>query len=154
MASKGFFETITWSFTDSKINKLFLENNKEINIINPISFYDPAHTKVYEVIETLNNKGMIANPITLKNFFEKVDDFKKDILIPELVEMGYSSKSNSGKLRKWIIDNNFPEYFQILCHLFINKLRPSTLKRVLLEAPLPHTFVLKSQFIINLNKKK
>ena len=37
MASKGFFETITWSFTDSKINQLFLENNKEVNIINPIS---------------------------------------------------------------------------------------------------------------------
>jgi replicative DNA helicase len=41
------------------------------NIINSISFYDPAHTKIYEVIETLNNKGMVANPITLKNFFEK-----------------------------------------------------------------------------------
>ena len=41
------------------------------NIINPTSFYDPGHTKIYEVIETLNNKGMIANPITLKNFFEK-----------------------------------------------------------------------------------
>ncbi|MBD1150532.1 replicative DNA helicase [Pelagibacterales bacterium SAG-MED29] len=41
------------------------------NTINPISFYDPAHTKIYEVIETLNNKGMIANPITLKNYFEK-----------------------------------------------------------------------------------
>ncbi len=41
------------------------------NTINPTSFYDPAHTKIYEVIETLNNKGMIANPITLKNFFEK-----------------------------------------------------------------------------------
>ena len=41
------------------------------NIINPTSFYDPAHTKIYEVIEILNNKGMIANPITLKNYFEK-----------------------------------------------------------------------------------
>ena len=40
-------------------------------IINPTSFYDPAHTKIYEVIESLNNKGMIANPITLKNYFEK-----------------------------------------------------------------------------------
>ena len=40
-------------------------------IINSLSFYDPAHTKIYEVIETLNNKGMIANPITLKNFFER-----------------------------------------------------------------------------------
>ena len=29
------------------------------------------HIKIYEVIENLNNKGMIANPITLKNFFEK-----------------------------------------------------------------------------------
>ena len=41
------------------------------NIINPTSFYDPIHTKIYEVIEILNNKGMIANPITLKNYFEK-----------------------------------------------------------------------------------
>ena len=40
-------------------------------IINPTSFYDPAHTKIYEIIEALNNKGMIANPITLKNYFEK-----------------------------------------------------------------------------------
>ena len=41
------------------------------NIINSKTFYDPAHIKIYEVIENLNNKGMIANPITLKNFFEK-----------------------------------------------------------------------------------
>jgi phenylalanyl-tRNA synthetase beta chain len=37
IASKGFLETITWSFTDSKINQLFLGNNKEVNIVNPIS---------------------------------------------------------------------------------------------------------------------
>ena len=40
-------------------------------IINSTIFYDPAHVKIYEVIVSLNNKGMIANPITLKNFFEK-----------------------------------------------------------------------------------
>ena len=40
-------------------------------IINSTTFYDPAHVKIYEVIESLNNKGMIANPITLKNYFEK-----------------------------------------------------------------------------------
>jgi replicative DNA helicase len=40
-------------------------------IVNPSIFYDPAHVKIYEVIESLNSKGMIANPITLKNFFEK-----------------------------------------------------------------------------------
>ena len=41
------------------------------SIVNPLTFYDPAHIKIYEVIENLNNKGMIANPITLKNYFEK-----------------------------------------------------------------------------------
>ena len=40
-------------------------------IVKPSIFYDPAHIKIYEVIENLNNKGMIANPITLKNYFEK-----------------------------------------------------------------------------------
>ena len=40
-------------------------------IVGSTMFYDPAHIKIYEVIENLNNKGMIANPITLKNYFEK-----------------------------------------------------------------------------------
>ena len=40
-------------------------------IVSSLIFYDPAHIKIYEVIEHLNNKGMVANPITLKNFFEK-----------------------------------------------------------------------------------
>ena len=37
VASKGYFETVTWSFTDSKLNSLFKENYKEIKIVNPIS---------------------------------------------------------------------------------------------------------------------
>ena len=37
LASKGYLETITWSFTDSKINQLFIGKEKEIKIINPIS---------------------------------------------------------------------------------------------------------------------
>ncbi len=41
------------------------------NIISSEKFYDPIHIKIYEVIENLNSKGMIANPITLKNYFEK-----------------------------------------------------------------------------------
>ena len=40
------------------------------NIVNAGKFFDPFHRKIYEVIENLNNKGMIANPITLKNYFE------------------------------------------------------------------------------------
>jgi phenylalanyl-tRNA synthetase beta chain len=37
IASKGYREVITWSFTDSKINDLFKTDNKDIKIINPIS---------------------------------------------------------------------------------------------------------------------
>ena len=37
VASKGYYETVTWSFTDSKINQLFKEKYKEIKIVNPIS---------------------------------------------------------------------------------------------------------------------
>ena len=40
------------------------------NIVTPGKFFDPIHRKIYETIENLNNKGMIANPITLKNYFE------------------------------------------------------------------------------------
>jgi len=35
---------------------------------------------------------------------------------PELVELGYSSSMVGTKLLRWIIKNNFPEYFKILCH--------------------------------------
>ena len=37
LASKGFMETVTWSFTDSKIDKQFSKGEKEIPIFNPIS---------------------------------------------------------------------------------------------------------------------
>ena len=37
VASKGYFETITWSFTDENINNNFKENIESIKIINPIS---------------------------------------------------------------------------------------------------------------------
>ena len=51
-----------------------LVNNDIIDEISSIvsanKFFDPAHRKIFEVIENLNNKGMIANPITLKNYFE------------------------------------------------------------------------------------
>ena len=37
LASKGYMEIVTWSFTDSKIDKLFSKGEKEIPILNPIS---------------------------------------------------------------------------------------------------------------------
>ena len=35
---------------------------------------------------------------------------------PELVKLGYSSKLEGLPLQKWIIKNDFPDGFQILCH--------------------------------------
>ena len=49
-------------------------------IISSINFYDPMHQKIYEAIESLVYKGMLANPITLKNYFE---DEKDDLNVPE-----------------------------------------------------------------------
>ena len=37
LASKGYLESVTWSFTDSKIDKEFSKGEKEIEIFNPIS---------------------------------------------------------------------------------------------------------------------
>ena len=49
-------------------------------IISSMNFYDPMHQKIYEAIENLVYKGMLANPITLKNYFE---DEKDDLDVPE-----------------------------------------------------------------------
>ena len=37
VASKGYYEVVTWSFTDAKFNNLFKGENEEIKIVNPIS---------------------------------------------------------------------------------------------------------------------
>jgi len=37
IASKGYLEAITWSFTDSNYNDHFKDKNKEIKLVNPIS---------------------------------------------------------------------------------------------------------------------
>ena len=37
VASKGYTETVTWSFTDSKTDNQFSELKKEIKLSNPIS---------------------------------------------------------------------------------------------------------------------
>ncbi len=37
IASKGYLEAITWSFTDSNYNNFFKVHNREIKIVNPIS---------------------------------------------------------------------------------------------------------------------
>jgi replicative DNA helicase len=58
-------------------NEIFDEIN---NIISNINFYDPMHQKIFNAIENMIYKGMLANPITLKNFFENDKD---ELNIPE-----------------------------------------------------------------------
>ena len=58
-------------------NEIFDEIN---TLISHKNFYDPMHQKIFEAIENLIYKGMLANPITLKNYFENQKD---DINIPE-----------------------------------------------------------------------
>ena len=58
-------------------NEIFDEIN---TIVSSNNFYDPMHQKIFEAIESLIYKGMLANPITLKNYFE---DEKDELNVPE-----------------------------------------------------------------------
>ena len=61
----------------SIIGSILLNNEifDEINLlINSKNFYDPMHQKIYMAIEKLIYSGMLANPITLKNYFENEKD--------------------------------------------------------------------------------
>ena len=58
-------------------NEIFDEIN---TIIENSNFFDPMHQKIYGAIENLIYKGMLANPITLKNYFE---DEKDELDVPE-----------------------------------------------------------------------
>ena len=50
----------------------------EVNvIIDSEKFFDPIHKKIYEIIQKLINKGLLANPITLKNYFENDEGLKE-----------------------------------------------------------------------------
>ena len=46
-------------------------------IIDSQKFFDPIHAKIFETIENLIAKGLLANPITLKNHFENNEGLKE-----------------------------------------------------------------------------
>ncbi len=64
------------------------------NIVNSSKFFDPLHKKIYQIIEVLNNKGMIANPITLKNHFQNEGSLNEVGGIDYLVKLTRFSSSN------------------------------------------------------------
>jgi replicative DNA helicase len=87
-------------------NEIFDEIN---TIISNVNFFDPMHQKIFNAIESMIYKGMLANPITLKNYFEKEKD---DLDIPEyLVKITKFSTS----VRQAI------EYSKIIYDMFVRR---------------------------------
>ena len=87
-------------------NEIFDEIN---TIISNVNFYDPMHQKIFSAMESLIYKGMLANPITLKNYFE---DEKDDLNVPEyLVKVTKFSTSSRQAL----------EYSKIIYDMFVRR---------------------------------
>ena len=87
-------------------NEIFDEIN---TIISNVNFFDPMHQKIFNAIESMIYKGMLANPITLKNYFENEKD---ELNIPEyLVKITKFSTS----VRQAI------EYSKIIYDMFVRR---------------------------------
>ena len=87
-------------------NEIFDEIN---TIISNQNFFDPMHQKIFNSIESLIYKGMLANPITLKNYFK---DEKDDLNIPEyLVKITKFSTSTRQAI----------EYSKIIYDMFVRR---------------------------------
>ena len=62
------------------IGSILVENNiyDEItSIVDSQKFFDPIHVKIFDTIDMLISKGLLANPITLKNYFENNKGLKE-----------------------------------------------------------------------------
>ncbi len=87
-------------------NEIFDDIN---TIISNINFYDPMHQKIFNAIESMIYKGLLANPITLKNYFEKEKD---EIDVPEyLVKITKFSTSARQAI----------EYSKIIYDMFVRR---------------------------------
>ena len=96
----------------SVIGSILLSNEifDDINIfINSKNFYDPMHQKIYSAIEKLIYSGMLANPITLKNYFENEKD---ELNVPDyLVKITKFSTSSRQAI----------EYSKLIYDLFVKR---------------------------------
>ncbi len=87
-------------------NEIFDEINTFVSSKN---FYDPMHQRIFGALEKLIYSGMLANPITLKNYFENDED---KINIPEyLVKITKFSTSNRQAI----------EYSKIVYDLYVKR---------------------------------
>ena len=96
----------------SVIGSILLTNEifDEVNtIISSKNFYDPMHQKIFSAIENLIFKGMLANPITFKNYFENEKD---EINVPDyLVKITKFSTSARQAI----------EYSKIIYDMFVRR---------------------------------
>jgi len=96
----------------SVLGSILLQNEifDEINtLITSANFYDPMHQRIFAAIENLIYKGMLANPITLKNLFEKEKD---EIDVPEyLVKITKFSSSSRQAI----------EYSKIIYDMYVRR---------------------------------
>ena len=107
-------------------NEIFDEIN---TIISNINFYDPMHQKIFAAIESLIYKGMLANPITLKNYFENEKD---DLNIPYALFMRTSLVAVFDNLRNTIcIVNTITKTKTKINKDLINKLYKESKKRII-----------------------
>ncbi len=87
-------------------NEIFDEINM---IVTSKNFYDPMHQKIFNAIEKLIYSGMLANPITLKNYFEKEKD---EINVPDyLIKITKFSTSSRQTI----------EYSKLIYDLFVKR---------------------------------
>ncbi len=87
-------------------NEIFDEINM---ILTSKNFYDPMHQKIFSAVEKLIYSGMLANPITLKNYFEKEKD---EINVPDyLIKITKFSASSRQTI----------EYSKLIYDLFVKR---------------------------------
>ncbi len=87
-------------------NEIFDEINM---IVANKNFYDPMHQKIFSAIEKLIYSGMLANPITLKNYFENEKD---ELNVPDyLVKITKFSTSSRQAI----------EYSKLIYDLFVKR---------------------------------
>ncbi len=96
----------------SVIGSILLSNEifDDINIlIRSNNFYDPMHQKIFSAIEKLIYSGTLANPITLKNYFENEKD---ELNVPDyLVKITKFSTSSRQAI----------EYSKLIYDLFVKR---------------------------------
>ena len=96
----------------SVIGSILLNNEifDEINmLLNSKNFYDPMHQKIFNAIEKLIYTGMLANPITLKNYFENEKD---ELNVPDyLVKITKFSSSSRQAI----------EYSKLIYDLYVKR---------------------------------